>query len=1182
MDYADGAEADVLRILAEPGDSRAGAARLHEASWDGPALAYHFAPQRAALLAPLNITAGLRVLDVGCGSGPLTRALGDLGAQVVGVEGVPARAKAAELRCRGLDNVRIEQGALPEALRTIAPPVAAKPGKSAKPVAPTPYSKKQGDPLRTNGTFDLALLCGVLEYSATYGVGPRELLAEVAASLTEHGVLALAVENQLGLGYLLGRPEDHHGGPWLGPVDYPGRSTRTWTRHTLSTMLTDAGLGAQRWLLPYPDYKLPRAILDAALLDWPDGPEIADKLVRDPLLGAFGDTHATVPTRQAHRLALAEGFGAAIAPAFLVLAARDEDALRAASSAALGWLVTDARRARWRRRRELRIDAGEANLHTVRGEESTDGWLSQRHIAREPVLPGESLDAALLAALREPDLDAARELLSSWRTHCTADARELRGSDLRHPYLPGDAHVPVLPADCLDVHPGNLIRQPDGGLVRIDREWHAGTGVDAELVLLRGLWDFAREMHAAGEPHPWHAELTPRQLVHELAGLAGLSDQRWLELVDAEAALQKLVLGKPRARAAAQLRDNAAQAGRPRQWDLLGGVDELVHAARAAETELRTERDRQRETIAQLTEALTNEREHAEQLNAELGRRNAEATKLLAERDTENERLRGRIAELDTRLGLALGELTDFQQERAAEDAELERASKQLDDADNRLRNSKSALQTAHRQLALARRIPGLRRLINRRAGDELFYGISLPDKPIHCGRGQLIELSGWVVHATARVRAVTILVAGKRSAANLGGLRPDVAANLAEDGLHAQQDCGVYAMVPLPARSSPGKLDLGLEVELYGGRRIRRELGSVEVLPEAALRPLSVRWPGSGQRVAVCMATYNPDRTYLAEQLDSLRGQTHDNWVCILCDDGSNPAGRRNLAELTAGDDRFILVESNENVGFYRNFERALERVPADADAIALSDQDDVWDSGKLARLLEEFEDPAVQLVYSDMRLINEHGTVLSESAWPPERNQYHDLVSMLLLNTVTGASSMVRPGLVRERVLPFPPDNEATYHDQWIAATALAAGKIAFVAQPQYSYRQHGSNVTGWQLPQLDRGLPSIRTLLALAIGVGGQRWLHGLSKAKRGELDHIAGYELRRIVQFASLLHARNSDKLAPELASELRKLRVADRKLAPLVELALRAKRAGRGYTAGAEKRLLASVIRNRAR
>jgi 16S rRNA A1518/A1519 N6-dimethyltransferase RsmA/KsgA/DIM1 with predicted DNA glycosylase/AP lyase activity len=50
---------------------------------------YHFSRQRHCLLRPLNIQAGEDVLELGCGCGAMTRYLGEIGAIVDSIEGLP-------------------------------------------------------------------------------------------------------------------------------------------------------------------------------------------------------------------------------------------------------------------------------------------------------------------------------------------------------------------------------------------------------------------------------------------------------------------------------------------------------------------------------------------------------------------------------------------------------------------------------------------------------------------------------------------------------------------------------------------------------------------------------------------------------------------------------------------------------------------------------------------------------------------------------------------------------------------------------------------------------------------------------------------------------------------------------------------------------------------------------------
>ena len=211
---------------------------------------------------------------------------------------------------------------------------------------------------------------------------------------------------------------------------------------------------------------------------------------------------------------------------------------------------------------------------------------------------------------------------------------------------------------------------------------------------------------------------------------------------------------------------------------------------------------------------------------------------------------------------------------------------------------------------------------------------------------------------------------------------------------------------------------------------------------------------------VAVCMATFDPDPALLERQIASLREQTHEAWLCLISDDGSSEGRFERLRELTASDPRFILSRSEERLGFYLNFERALKMVPPEAAFVALADQDDRWYPEKLAALLAGRGD--AQLVYSDMRIVDETGRAISDTFWRGRRNNHTNLASLLLANTVTGAASLF-PRRLLDLALPFPPPVGDPFHDQWIASVALATGEVAYLDKPLYDYVQHSEAARG-----------------------------------------------------------------------------------------------------------------------
>ncbi len=212
---------------------------------------------------------------------------------------------------------------------------------------------------------------------------------------------------------------------------------------------------------------------------------------------------------------------------------------------------------------------------------------------------------------------------------------------------------------------------------------------------------------------------------------------------------------------------------------------------------------------------------------------------------------------------------------------------------------------------------------------------------------------------------------------------------------------------------------------------------------------------------VAICLATYNPPLPEFERQVESLRTQTHDDWVCIINDDASETDFAAYLDGLALRDQRFQVARNAHNRGFYYNFERCLQRVPEDVRFVALADQDDYWYADKLESLLAAF-DKETLLAYSDMRIVDGDGRTLSATYWRHRNNNCTELDELLVANTVTGAASMFRRELLA-RVLPFPARIGDAFHDHWIACVALSMGKLAYIDRPLYDYYQHGDSVIG-----------------------------------------------------------------------------------------------------------------------
>lgn len=280
-----------------------------------------------------------------------------------------------------------------------------------------------------------------------------------------------------------------------------------------------------------------------------------------------------------------------------------------------------------------------------------------------------------------------------------------------------------------------------------------------------------------------------------------------------------------------------------------------------------------------------------------------------------------------------------------------------------------------------------------------------------------------------------------------------------AEDPEGRSYRSGFWATVPIPARDRPGRVRLEAAVRLADGSTDVVPLASIEVTERRRPRPWKTG-PLPPGTVAICMATYEPDVALFRVQVESLRKQTDERWICVISDDGTGSDRFQEMREVIGDDPRFELTRGGERVGPYRNFERALAMAPPDAELLAFSDQDDRWYPDKLERLREALG--SAQLSYCDQRLIDSQGRVLRESLWQGRRNDYANMASLLVANTITGAAMLFRRE-VKELALPFPWSPGTQYHDHWLALVALANGEIAYVDRPLYDYVQHFAAVSG-----------------------------------------------------------------------------------------------------------------------
>jgi glycosyltransferase involved in cell wall biosynthesis len=461
-------------------------------------------------------------------------------------------------------------------------------------------------------------------------------------------------------------------------------------------------------------------------------------------------------------------------------------------------------------------------------------------------------------------------------------------------------------------------------------------------------------------------------------------------------------------------------------------------------------------------------------------------------------------------------------------------------------------------------------------------------------GAGTALFVAGWCYCPRAPIRSLRLLVDGAAQPVTAHGMpRLDVFRALhpgldpfatrgmvsdpasAEDPLLLSYRSGFWGMARVAPRGE-GVCELLLRAELEGGGTAQTQVARIPIVEAAEPVAIPEPEPGAGPLVAVCMATYDPPVDLFRRQVDSIRAQTHRNWVCVVSDDCSAPDRFAAIEAAVEGDPRFVVSRSPGRLGFYRNFERALSMAPATARYVAMADQDDRWYPEKLEALLASIG--GARLVYSDARIVDRGGEPLADSYWERRRNNHTDLLSLLVANAVTGAASLFDRELL-DHALPFPPAQFAHFHDHWIALTALALGDVAFVGRPLYDYVQHG---------EASLGHAAANRMIALRHRVGALR-RDPRERVRMWRMHYFV--DVARLMQFATVLRMRCGAEMAPAKGRALERFMRADSSLASLAELWARGARelVGRPETLGAEwhlayafswRRALAATTRDR--
>lgn len=581
--YSDGDEVEnrIAATIDNAVDVSLGSPELSRSVTDFPSQ-YHLSPERANLLRPVAELLRGRVFEAGSGCGAVTRFLGENGGEIYALEGSLRRARICRRRCRDLSNVTVMAGHIRE----------------FAPIRPS---------------FDAVVLIGVLEYSRMYfggPDGPGSMLRKCRALLRPDGALLLAIENQLGLKYLAGAPEDHLSVPYAGVQDQYGPRTQvTFGRRELKRLLQDAGFEHLEFLYPFPDYKFPRAVFpEAALQD--DNVNVASVLRMMGAAEQGGEHWRSFSEEMAWPVILRNGLAEDLANSFLIIAS-------ARKIGPIGLKRPVSIYATARRRcfaksiafNPLREDAEVKRTPLYQERPEPDPNYEHR-LETEPLYRGPLLGENFLEVLNRPGwtIEDLAACCAPWLQYLRQHAVTTEG--LRGKWLPGDF---------VDCTPFNLTIDAAGDLRRFDQEWISKEDVPVYFVLFRGVLDVLLRLRSFAAPGRLHSTRLLDVVERVLDCLGAIEDEQDIaDALDREVRLHDFVNGAgevirtvyPTLHLPAPRVGDAAKEGQLYKGLAIESERRAAEAARAFEEEAA----RQRQAIRHLEE--TNQRHAAERAEA--------------------------------------------------------------------------------------------------------------------------------------------------------------------------------------------------------------------------------------------------------------------------------------------------------------------------------------------------------------------------------------------------------------------------------------------------------------------------------------------------------------------------------------------------------------------------------------
>ncbi len=203
-------------------------------------------------------------------------------------------------------------------------------------------------------------------------------------------------------------------------------------------------------------------------------------------------------------------------------------------------------------------------------------------------------------------------------------------------------------------------------------------------------------------------------------------------------------------------------------------------------------------------------------------------------------------------------------------------------------------------------------------------------------------------------------------------------------------------------------------------------------------------------------MSVHNGE-AYLKACIDSILGQTFDDFEFIIVDDASADATAVLLDEYTRADIRVRLVTNKENLGLTKSLNIAIRK--AQGEYIARMDADDISFPERFEKQVDFLDkNPEYGVVGAWAKVIDEKGEIIDEFAWETDSKTLKR--NLIKWNPIIHSLAMIRKSVLDDAGLYDENFRYAQDYELWFRISRLS--KMANIPDFLMSYRVSGKSIT------------------------------------------------------------------------------------------------------------------------